>query len=234
MTKSRIKISRQERVLTISLNRPEKRNAIDTDMSSELLAALDAGSHDSSVGCIVLRGEGKIFCAGRDVSAPPTEAELHLVQDVSQAIVGSPKPVLASVHGWAVGAGFEWMLNADLVVAAEGTRFRLPEATLGVFVTGGLSVTLAASIGLARAKALMLLGDTFTALDAHDWGLLWKIVDDDKLATESGLLAARLAALNPLVSHQFKRTLNTLGLAAFDRAVQLENDAHRVIAASIA
>lgn len=234
MTKSRIRISRQERVLTISLDRPEKRNAIDTDMSSELLAALDAGSHDASVGCIVLRGEGKIFCAGRDITVPPTDAELHLVQAVSQAIVGSPKPVLASVHGWAVGAGFEWMLNADLVVVAEGTRFRLPEATLGVFVTGGLSVTLAASIGLARAKALMLLGDTFTALDAHDWGLVWKIVEDDKLVTESGLLAAQLAALNPVVSQQFKRTLNTLGLAAFDRAVQLENDAHRVIAASIA
>src|SRR5690606_29082231 len=134
---------------------------------------------DAAVRVLRLRGAGKAFCAGRDVGAPPTEDDLTLVQAVAQAIVSLEKPVVAAVHGWVVGAGLEWMLDADVVIAAEGARFKLPEASLGVFVTGGLTATLAASAGLARAKALMLLGEPFDAAQAQAWGLVWQVVADD-------------------------------------------------------
>jgi len=218
-----------EGVLTLTLNRPDKLNAIDNELADALLRALNAARDDALVRVIRLRGAGRAFCAGRDVSAAPTEQDLVLVQSVSQALVGHPRPVLAEVHGWTVGAGFEWMLNADVVVAAEGTRFKLPEAALGVFVTGGLSATLPAMAGLARAKALTLLGDEFSARQARDWGLIWQVVPDAALQASGLQTAQRLAALKPDVAAQFKRVLNQIGLAGFDQAVAEECRTQRLL-----
>ncbi|WP_027474156.1 enoyl-CoA hydratase/isomerase family protein [Curvibacter gracilis] len=221
----------EQGVLSLTLNRPDKLNAIDNELAEALLQALEAARDDPAVRAIRLRGEGRAFCAGRDVSAAPTEQDLVLVQSVSQALVGHPRPVLAEVHGWTVGAGFEWMLNADVVVAAEGTRFKLPEASLGVFVTGGLSATLPAMAGLARAKALTLLGDEFSASEARDWGLIWRVVPATALQASGMQTAQRLAALQPEVATQFKRVLNQIGLAGFDQAVAEENRAQRLLQA---
>ena len=216
---------------TLTLNRPERLNAIDNALAQALLDALSAIAADRSVRAVLLRGAGRAFCAGRDVSAPPTEQDLVLVQAVASALVRLPQPVLCAVHGWTVGAGLEWMLNADLVVAAEGTRFKLPEAALGVFVTGGLCATLPAAAGLARAKAMTLLGEPFTAAQAQAWGLVWQVVPDEALGAQAQALAARLLALRPDVAAGFKRVLNELGLATFDRALQAENAAQRALAA---
>src|SRR5690349_13596752 len=130
-----------------------------TSWPALLRDALDAAASDSSVRAIRLRGNGRAFCAGRDVSEAPTDKDLELVQGVAMSIVQNPKPVVAAVHGWTVGAGLEWMMNADVVYAADNARFKLPEASLSVFVTGGLVATLPAAVGLSRAKGLMLLGE---------------------------------------------------------------------------
>jgi 2-(1,2-epoxy-1,2-dihydrophenyl)acetyl-CoA isomerase len=210
-------------VLTLSLNRPAKLNAIDEPLAQALFDALAAAMADHSVRAIVLRGEGRAFCAGRDISRAPTERDLELVQAVATTIVHGPKPVIAAVHGWVVGAGLEWMLATDIVVAADDARFKLPEAGIGVFVTGGASATLAASVGVLRAKALMLLGDAFTAADAQRWGLVWNVVPREQLEAQAQTLAQRLAALAPEVASRFKRVLNQIGLHAFDRAVEVES-----------
>lgn len=216
-------------VLTLTLNRPAKLNAIDNDMARALLAALQAAGADARVRAVRLRGNGRAFCAGRDVSAAPTEDDLLLVQGVAQAIVALPQPVLVAVHGWVVGAGFEWMMCADIVAAAESARFKLPEASIGVFVTGGLVATLPAAAGLARAKALMLLGETFTAAQARQWGLVWSVTPDAELEAASARLAAQLAALAPAVVRRYKQVLNRVGLAAFDAAIGEENAAQRAL-----
>lgn len=217
-------------VLALSLNRPERLNAIDNDLSRALLDAFDGAQGDPSVRVVVLGGNGRAFCAGRDVSSEPTEDDLVLVQAVSKAIVNLPKPVISAVHGWTVGAGLEWTLNADLVIAASSARFKLPEASIGVFVTGGLTATLPAYAGLARAKALMLLGEEFSPAEAQAWGLVWRVVAPDELQPESRRMAAKLAALRPEVLGQFKRVLNEVGLPNFSRAIELENQAQRAIA----
>jgi 2-(1,2-epoxy-1,2-dihydrophenyl)acetyl-CoA isomerase len=175
----------------------------------------------------VLRGEGRAFCAGRDITQAPTERDLELVQAVAATLVHGPKPVIAAVHGWVVGAGLEWMLDADLVIAAGDARFKLPEAGIGVFVTGGVSATLAASVGVMRAKALMLLGDAFDAADAQRWGLVWRVVARERLEAEAHMLAERLSALDPAAVSRFKRVLNQVGLTAFDAAVELESTMQR-------
>ena len=230
MTSSRLITSVQHGVLTLSLNRPEKLNAIDNDLSRDLLSALTMASSDPSVRVVVVNGNGRAFCAGRDVSAAPTDEDLVLVQAVSKAIVGLSKPVIAAVHGWTVGAGLEWMLNADVVIAASSARFKLPEASIGVFVTGGLTATLAAYAGLSRAKALMLLGEEFSPTQALDWGLLWRVVPPDQLDSESRRVARQIASLRPEVVSQYKRVLNAVGLPKFHRAIELESEAQRALA----
>ena len=111
--------AQQGGVLTLTLNRPAKLNAIDNDLAQALLDALELAVSDPEVRVIRLCGSGRAFCAGRDTSAAPTLRDLELGQGVALAIVQRPKPVLAAVHGWTVGAGLEWMMNADLVVAED-------------------------------------------------------------------------------------------------------------------
>jgi 2-(1,2-epoxy-1,2-dihydrophenyl)acetyl-CoA isomerase len=227
MTHSTLLVDVSDGVMTLTLNRPEKLNAIDNGLAQALLETIESAAADSAVRALRVRGNGRAFCAGRDVTEAPTERDLVLVQAVATSLVRLDKPVLFAVHGWTVGAGLEWMLNADIVVAARGSRFKLPEASLGVFVTGGLSVTLPAYAGLGRAKALTLLGDEFTPEQACAWGLVWQVVALADLETVSVQLAKRLAALQPPVVSHFKRVFNEVGLTNFDRAVQLENEAQR-------
>lgn len=218
-------------VLTLTLNRPHKLNAINNALAQDLLDALGSAAADPDVRVVRLRGAGRAFCAGRDVSEPPTGRDLALVQAVAQAIVRLPQPVVAEVHGWTLGAGLEWMLDADLVVAGASARFRLPEASLGVFVTGGLSATLSAMVGLARARSLILMGEAFDAPQALDWGLVYRVVDDADRDAASWQVATTLAALDPEVARTFKRVLNQIGLPAFDRAIDAENEAQRLLGA---
>lgn len=231
MTSSTLWVDVSDGVMTLTLNRPDKLNAIDNGVAQALLEAIDGAAADAAVRALRVRGNGRAFCAGRDVSAAPTEHDLVLVQAVATALVRLDKPVLFAVHGWAVGAGLEWMLDADIVVAASDARFKLPEASLGVFVTGGLSATLPACAGLSRAKALTLLGDEFTAEQACAWGLVWRVVAPEALETVSLETAKRLASLPPEAARRFKRVFNQVGLANFDRAVQLENEAQRALGA---
>jgi 2-(1,2-epoxy-1,2-dihydrophenyl)acetyl-CoA isomerase len=143
MSSGKVLLELRDGIMTATLHRPDKLNAIDNDLARELLDAVGMASGNSEVQVLLLRGAGRAFCAGRDVGAPPTEQDLELVQAVAAALVALPKPVVAAVHGWTVGAGLEWVLDADLVIAAESSPFKLPEASLGVFVTGGLTATLA-------------------------------------------------------------------------------------------
>lgn len=219
-------------VLTLTLNRPARLNAIDNDLAQALLDALDSAAQDDAVRVISLCGSGRAFCAGRDTSAAPTLRDLELVQGVARAIVNHPRPVVASVHGWTVGAGLEWMMNADVVIAADDTRFKLPEASLGVFVTGGLVATLPAAAGLSRAKALMLLGEEFNAPQALGWGLIHRTVPHAQLEEACLHLCQRLSALQPEVVTQFKRVLNGMGLALFERAIEEESRVMRSLTAA--
>lgn len=220
-------------VLTLTLNRPAKLNAIDNALAAALLEELQAAANDPEVRVIRLRGHGRAFCAGRDISAPPNERDLELVQGVAVAIVRHPKPVVAAVHGWTVGAGFEWMMDADVVLAADDARFKLPEASIGVFVTGGLVATLPATAGLSRAKAMMLLGEEFNARQAVDWGLAHRAVAPNLLDEVSMAACQRLAALDPTVVAHYKRVLNAVGLDRFDRAIEEESNATRMLVKAV-
>lgn len=216
-------------IMSVTLNRPEKLNAIDNELAQLLLNAIDLASRSGDVRVVLLRGAGRAFCAGRDLGAAPTDKDLDLVQAVASAIVELPKPVVAAVHGWTIGAGFEWVMDADVLLAAETARFRLPEASLGVFVTGGLTALLPASVGVSRSKGLMLLGEEFSAEQAAAWGLIWRVVSETQLDNEASRIANQLAALDPHVVSQFKKVINEIGLASFSHAIEQEARAEKLL-----
>jgi enoyl-CoA hydratase/carnithine racemase len=220
-------------VRTITLNRPDRLNAINPDLVTELVAALSAADADPATRAIVLRGAGRAFCAGDDLKAfggqtsseAVARAYVELIQDVTRAIVDSHKMVIGAIHGWAVGGGLEWLINCDLVIMAEGTRCFFPEIGLGVFVTGGVTAILPRLVGLRKARELILFGERFDADAALAMGLVTRVVPEPALLAEAAATARRIAALPSARVADLKRALRRAGLTEIEAAMALETEA---------
>lgn len=187
----------------LALNRPGKLNALNRDMLTRLLAAIDAAEADASCRAILLTGEGRGFCAGQelgpDVAAGPDgTADLQALanrwhHEVVRRIRASRLPFVCAVNGVAAGAGAGFALACDIVLAARSATFVQAFVRLGLVPDSGASFFLAHTVGDARARALAMLGDPIDAATAAEWGMIWKAVDDAALAGEAGALAVRLA-----------------------------------------
>ncbi len=218
---------------TITLNRPERLNAINPELLAELKAALDGANADPETGAIVLRGAGRAFCAGVDlkefVRQAGTEAEtsayVEAIQDITLAMVLGDKMVVGAIHGWAVGGGLEWMINCDLAVLAEGTRCFFPEVSLGLFVTGGVTTLLPATVGLLKTREMILFGERFDAAQALDRGLAWKVVPETRVCAEAEAAARRIMALPAHAVAALKRVLARAPGRDLEGAMALETEA---------
>jgi len=218
-------------VRVVTLNRPERLNAITPALLDDLVAALDAANADAGVGAIVLTGAGRAFCSGDDLKEfadqvgpeAATRAYIERIQDATRAMSFGAKPVIGAIRGWAVGGGLEWVINCDFAIAAEGTRFFFPEISWGVFVTGGVTALLPRLVGLQRARELIMLGEKFTAAEAKAWGLVYRVVADAALLDEAVALARRIAALPPGPVRDLRRVL--VDRAAMEAAMAAETDA---------
>jgi 2-(1,2-epoxy-1,2-dihydrophenyl)acetyl-CoA isomerase len=187
----------------ITLSRPHASNAIDLELAEALMQAATDATEDPSIRAIVLSGDGPTFCVGGDLkSFGPKGADLprHL-KDVATALhvavarlARHPAPVVAAVHGHAAGAGMSIACSADIVVAAESARFTLAYTRLGLSPDGSATWFLPRLIGLQRALDLVLTNRTLTAQDALEWGIVSRVVPDDRVADEATALAQALAA----------------------------------------
>jgi 2-(1,2-epoxy-1,2-dihydrophenyl)acetyl-CoA isomerase len=196
-------------VRTLTLNRPKALNSFTAGMHGELLAALDAAAADTSVRCLVVTGSGRGFCAGQDLADPSVAPNLEAgatPTDVGAAIEryykplalrvrSMPMPVLAAVNGVAAGAGANFALCCDIVVAARSASFVQAFARIGLIPDCGGTWLLPRLVGRANAIALAMLGDKLPAEEAARMGLVWKCVDDAAFPGEVTALAARLAAM---------------------------------------
>lgn len=221
-----------EGVRQLTLNRPHRLNAIVAELLDDLLAALGAAESDPAVRAIMLTGAGRAFCSGDDLkefaaqsSAGTARAFAERLQDVTRALIFGEKPVIGAIRGWAVGGGLEWVVNCDLAIAAEGTRFFFPETSHGMFVTGGASVLLPRMVGLARARALIMLGERFDAAEAQRLGLIWKVVPEAELAAEALTTASRIAALPQGPVRALKHALARIGREEIEACLTLETEA---------
>jgi enoyl-CoA hydratase/carnithine racemase len=213
-------------VAVISLNRPHRLNAVNDQLVDGLLDALSE-VEASDCGAALLTGRGRAFCAGHDLKEPRRDdggllRRLEHLQEVTRRIRGLPIPVIAAVHGHAVGAGAEFALGCDLVVAAEDARFRFPEVGLGLSVTGGLTKLLPLFVGPVKAKELVLLGEVIDAREAMRLGLVNRVVPAGELTSAAMEWARRLAS-QPRVSTALAKAALDSGIdAAFEAGLELE------------
>jgi enoyl-CoA hydratase/carnithine racemase len=187
----------------IRLNRPHRLNAVTPELVTDLRDALDEACA-AGVRALVLAGTGRAFCAGHDLKADPEvlgpvagRERLDRIQDVTRRIRRAPFPVIAAVHGYALGAGCEFALGCDLVVADETAQFGFPEVSVGLSVTGGISRLLTLTLGPVKAKELILLGQRFGAAEAARLGLVTRLVPEGEHEAVALALAATLAAQPP-------------------------------------
>lgn len=201
-------------VLQITLNRPEKRNAIIPEMSALIEAALDHLEDDPVLRVGVLAGNGTAaFCAGADLTyvARKQSASLATTRGGFAGFVcrSRSKPVVAAVQGYAVGGGFEVALACDLLVAERTARFGLPEVTRGVLAGSGM-LRLASSIPRARAMEIILTGRLLPATDAAEWGLVSELTPPGCALSRAHDLAATIAANAPAAVRESLGLMNTL------------------------
>jgi 2-(1,2-epoxy-1,2-dihydrophenyl)acetyl-CoA isomerase len=196
-------------VRTLTLNRPQALNSFTTAMHAELLAALEAAAADAGVRCVVVTGAGRAFCAGQDLSDPavaPDPAPGAKQPDIGALIErcylplalrirSMPVPVVAAVNGVAAGAGANFALGCDILLAARSASFIQAFSKIGLVPDCGGTWLLPRLVGRARALGLAMLGDKLGAEEAERIGLVWRCVDDAELAPQAAALAARLAAM---------------------------------------
>jgi len=189
-------VSRAAGVCELRFNRPEKRNAITLAMYQALCAALEEAQADEAVRAVLLSGEGAGFCAGNDLTdflnSPPLSPE-HPAMRFLRLLPTFAKPLLAAVHGQAIGIGVTLLLHCDLVVAARSAQFSLPFVALGIVPEAGSSLLLPRLVGTQRAAELLLLGKPFDATTAASLGLVNRVVEESALLAEARGLAAALA-----------------------------------------
>jgi enoyl-CoA hydratase/carnithine racemase len=215
-----------EGILELRLNRPQCLNALSLVLTQQLLQAVRQASQDHAVRVLLLTAEGRAFCAGKDQGEPASSEFVQLLQQLALALMQSSKPVVAAVQGWAVGAGLELLLNCDIVIAAQGARFMLPEVNVGLFGTGGVLALLPRKIGLARAKGLLMLGQEFSARDAEQWGLIWSVVEDGALASSALAIARQLASSDPAILGSIKSLLHEESFGDLADVLEREAKAH--------
>lgn len=200
-------ISRDGAVRTVTLNRPEKRNALNFEMMEGLITAFGADPHpDERV--TVIRAEGPSFCAGLELSSDGLQAGAEdLVVKMFDTVQHYPLPVVARVHGPAIAGGCELALHCDFIVADADAPFGMPLAQLGVTTDWFLTKKIMETMGLVAARELLLLGDFIPARTFHENGHIARAVPTAALDTETDKIVQRLAANAPLSMRILKRLL---------------------------
>jgi 2-(1,2-epoxy-1,2-dihydrophenyl)acetyl-CoA isomerase len=231
-------------VATLELNRPDALNAWNKQLALDLLAALRQVANDDTARAVVLTGAGRAFSSGADLKdagggdfTPDGRPDVYRVlteryHPIMHAIRELGKPVVASVNGPAVGIGCSLALCCDLIVAAQSAYFLLAFVNIGLVPDGGSSLFVPSRVGMARASELSLLGERLGAEQALEWGLINRVVPDDRLREEVATLAARLAA-GPTRSYAgTKRQLNNWLYSRMGEQLELEAQIQREMAGS--
>lgn len=199
-----VKLDTADRVATLTIDRPEKRNALNSQVRRDMILALAALEPDADIRVVVITGSGeRAFVAGADVSefADRTPIQQRAAMEgrtVFEVVASYPKPTIAAINGFALGGGCELALACDLRIAARSARLGQPEVNLGILPGGGGTQRLPRLVGLGRAMRLILTGELIDAETAERIGLVDEVVDDDALHERTRELATTIAARSPV------------------------------------
>ena len=211
----------------ITLNRPEKRNALSLELLEELRVLLTTIGQNKEIRAVIIKGEGKVFSAGHDISQLVDREMTHYKEifdtcvHVMEKIQGLPQPVIAQVHGVATAAGCQLVAACDLAVAEKGTLFGTPGIKIGLFCTTP-GVPLVRAIGRKRALEMLLTGRMISAREAEEYGLINKAVAADQLTAQTWALAEKIAEASPFTismgKEAFYTQINLTDSQAYDYA----------------
>lgn len=203
----------------VTLNRPQVRNALNSQLLRELMDALQDFDRDDAVGAMVVTGDEKAFAAGADIKemADKSFAEMKETDFASSfaRIMTIRKPVIAAVSGWALGGGMEIALSCDMIIASESAKFGQPEINIGVFPGAGGTQRLTHALGKALAMEVILNNRTLTAVEALEFGLVNRVVEVEAYLDEALKLAGEIAGRAPLAVRAAKHMINE----AFERSL---------------
>ena len=224
-------------VLQVTLNRPEKLNALNPEMHKLLRRALERAAEEREVRAVLLGGAGRGFCAGQDLSerdvspgAAPIDLSVSLgsyYNPLVRRLRELPKPVVCAVNGVAAGAGANLALACDIVIAGRSASFIESFSRIGLVPDAGGTWFLPRLAGSARAMGLALLGEKLAAEQAEQWGLIWKVVDDSQLLQESISLSRRLAEGPTKGYGLIKKAMRASSGNSLDAQLELERDLQR-------
>ncbi|MDE3016846.1 MAG: enoyl-CoA hydratase/isomerase family protein [Pseudomonadota bacterium] len=202
----------EPQIALATLNRPERANALNTQLAQEITAFFRHLPKDRRA--VILTGAGKHFCAGADLkdrqgmNETAWQEQHSALEAALHAVLQCEIPVIAAVNGAAMGGGLELALACDFIYAADNARFALTETTLGIMPGLGGTQTLPRAVGLQRAKELIFSGKSFTAAEALAWGMVGKVVPPEKLLEETQEVAKIAAANAPLAVKFVKNSMN--------------------------
>ncbi|HVY04491.1 MAG TPA: 2-(1,2-epoxy-1,2-dihydrophenyl)acetyl-CoA isomerase PaaG [Burkholderiales bacterium] len=229
-------------IATITLNRPDKLNAFTAEMHAELKVAMQAIQSDPSVRVLMITGSGRGFCAGQDLSErmmgdgqQPPDVGSSLDKNYNpllKALRALPYPVVCAVNGVAAGAGCNLVLACDIVIAAKSASFIQVFSKIGLIPDAGGTYTLPRLVGTARAMGAAMLAEKVSAEQAAQWGMIWKCVDDERLAAEARELAEHLALQATKALGLTKRAIYASWNNTFEQQLDLERDLQREAAMS--
>lgn len=226
----------QAGILLITLNRPDARNALRNNTLREIAAALNAAANDSEVKVAVITGNAKVFAAGADIKEMATLGPIDALTDIRpqywREIAAFPKPLIAAVNGYALGAGCEMAMHADLVIAGSGARFGQPEINLGTIPGAGGTQRLIRTVGKPLAMKMVLSGEMIDAATALAAGLAAEVVDDDKTLARALELAAVIASKSPLAVRLAKEAMLRSFETGLEAGLNLERKSFSLLAAS--
>jgi len=223
-------IERRGRVAIITINRPEKRNALNIKTREEGAAALDELRDDREIGVVVFTGAGdKAFIAGADIAefanrTALTQRDIMTARSLFTAVDSFPKPVIAMVNGYCLGGGCELALACDLRIASETASFGQPEINLGIIPGGGGTQRLTRLIGEGKAMELILTGDIIDAKTAYTLGLVNTVVPAADLEAKTMELANRIAEKSPIALQMAKEAVKLASRSNLDEGLRREVD----------
>jgi 2-(1,2-epoxy-1,2-dihydrophenyl)acetyl-CoA isomerase len=224
-----------DRVARLTFNRPDKLNALSPELLAQSIKTLSGWSSDPEIGCVVVTGSGRAFCAGGDVSMMARDGDqtleekidgLRQMQQLSWLLYSMPKVTIAEVNGFAMGAGLGVCLSCDLRIASAQARFGTAYAKVGYGGDFGTTWLLTHYAGAPKAKELFFLGDIIDATEAHRLGLVNRVVAPDALESEVSAIASRIAH-GPLTSYRYmKANANLATTVDFRTLLDREAETH--------
>jgi 2-(1,2-epoxy-1,2-dihydrophenyl)acetyl-CoA isomerase len=229
-------VTRRDGYREIVLNRPDKLNAFTAELHGELMAALREAEVDDSCRAVLITGAGRAFCAGQDLNervfvdgvAPDLSENLIARYNPLTTIIRNTRlPVVAAVNGVAAGAGASLAFACDIVVAARSAKFIQSFSRIGLIPDAGGTWTLPRLVGDARARALFMLADAIGAEQAAEWGMVWKVTEDDALPAEAADICRRLAATPGSAIELIKQALATSQHSTLDQQLAAEAELQR-------